>query len=320
MIKPEDVKFHTPVEAPYDWAETNFFSVYIPEANITAWVYIIARPGVGACVADVSMINAIGATSLEALYVDFQQHLPMPERLENYALPNGLKVRTMNEPRDYQVDYTGFDDTEFHWTVRGLMEPYDIHDKSMDPRASDDLNTTGFGAAYSSHFDMTVHVTGTLKVRGRVYDVDCVSTMDHSWGRRNERGLPPMGWVNASFSTSLAFQTIWTFEPFTPEWEQFKLAHGYALIDGKVRGLVSGRQRSIRRGPFPLSYEQVLTDIDGAEHHLIGVSVAQHPWSSYNSCMPVLSMMRWFYGSQEGYGQAQENWPLDKFAGQRIRP
>ncbi|AYQ91804.1 MAG: hypothetical protein V4793_02185 [Paraburkholderia tropica] len=319
MILPEDVRFHTPVEVPYDWAETNFFSIYVPEANITAWVYTIARPGVGALVADVSMINELGRTSLEALYVDFQQHLPMPEKLEDYALPNGLSVRVVNAPRDYQVDYVGLDDTEFRWTVCGLMEPYDIHDKSMDPLASEDPARTGFGTAYASHFDMTVHVAGTLKVRGKVYEVDCISTMDHSWGPRNERGLPPMGWVNASFSRSLAFQSIWTFEPFAKGWQQFTLAHGYAFIEGRVRGLVSGRQRAVRRGAFPFSYEQVLVDIDGVEHHLIGIPVAQHPWSSYNSCMPVLSMMRWFYRGQEGYGQAQENWPLDKFAGLGIR-
>ncbi|WP_017777637.1 DUF7065 domain-containing protein [Paraburkholderia kururiensis] len=319
MILAEDVKFHTPAEAAYDWAETNFFSVYVPEANITAWVYVIARPGVGACVVDVSMINGVGRTSLEALYVDFQQHLPMPAKLENLELPNGLRVSASNEPRDYQVDYVGINDTEFHWTVRGLMEPYDIHDRSMDPLASDDMDKTGFGAAYASHFDMTVHITGTLKVRGKTYEVDCVSTMDHSWGPRNERGLPAMGWVNASFSRSLAFQSIWTFEPFTDGWQQFRLTHGYAFVHGKVRGLVSGRQRSVRRGAFPLSYEQILVDVDDVEHHLIGVAVAQHPWSSYNSCMPVLSMMRWFYRDQEGYGQAQENWPLDKFAGLGIR-
>ena len=301
MIKPEDVKYHTPHDVAYDWAETNFFSVYVPEPNITAWVYTIARPGVGAFVADVSMINGMGTTSLEALYVDFQQHLPIPKRLEEYELQNGLKVRTMNEPRDYQLDYVGVADTEFHWTARGLMEPFDIHDKSMDPLASEDVNATGFGAAYSRHFDMTVQVTGTLKVRGKSYDVDCVATMDHSWGPRNERGLRPMGWVNANFSKSLAFQSIWKFDPLASSWEQFNLAHGYALIDGRVRGLVSGRQRAVRHGAFPLSYEQVLTDIEGVEHRLVGVPVAQHPWACYSNSMPVLSMMKWF-------------WPLHRLA------
>lgn len=320
MIRPEDVRFHTPENVSYDWAETNFFCAYIPEANIAAWVYTIARPGVGAFVVDVSMINGFGTTSLEALYVDFQQHLPMPEKLEDYSLPNGLSFRAFNEPRDYQIDYIGVDDTELHWTVKGVMEPFDIHDKSMDPLASGDVNASGFGAAYASHFDMTAHVSGTLKVRGKSYDVDCTATMDHSWGPRNERGLRPMGWVNANFSDTLAFQTIWVFDPHASGWDEFKLAHGYALIDGKVRGLVSGRQRAVRKGSFPVSYEQIVTDLDGNEHHLIGVPVGQHPWACYSNSMPILSMMRWFYNGQEGHGQAQENWPLDRFTGQGFRP
>src|SRR6516165_2168560 len=303
MIRPEDVEFHTPKDVAYDWAETSYFSVYVPEANIAAWVYIVARPGIGAFVADISMINGIGTTSLEALYVDFQQHLPIPKKLGAFELPNGLRLRALNGPKDYELDYIGVDDTEFHWNVRGLMDPFDILDKSMDPLASDDVNSTGFGAAYANHFDMTAHVTGFLKVRGKTYGVDCITTMDHSWGPRNERGLRPMGWVNANFSEGLAFQNIWKFDPLASEWDQFSLAHGYALIDGKVRGLVSGRQRAIRRGPFPLSYEQFVTDIDGNEHHLLGMTTGQHPWACYSSCMPVLSMMRWFYKESEGSGQ-----------------
>ena len=36
MIQPEDVRFHVPRDLQYDWAETSFFSIYLPEANITA--------------------------------------------------------------------------------------------------------------------------------------------------------------------------------------------------------------------------------------------------------------------------------------------
>ena len=38
MIMPEDVRFHTPADVQYDWAETNFFSFYVPEANLTGWI------------------------------------------------------------------------------------------------------------------------------------------------------------------------------------------------------------------------------------------------------------------------------------------
>ena len=315
MIHAEDVRFHTPADVKYDWAETNFFSVYVPSANITAWVYTIARPGVGAFVADVEVIDRIGRISLDARYMDFQQHLPMPARLEDYTLPNGLSVKTSNEPLDYRIDYIGVDDTELHWMVRGLMKPFDIHDPSMDPLASHDPNASGFGAAYANHFDMTVHVTGTMKVRGRSYDVDCVTTMDHSWGPRNERGLRSMGWINANFSKDLAFQSIWTFDPAEEDQEQFALAHGYALVDGKVRGLTGGTLRAERDDPFPTTYEAVLVDIDKREHLMRGSVVAQHPWACYSNSLAMFSTVRWVYQGQIGHGLAQENWPLDRLTG-----
>ena len=324
MIHPHDIGYHTPENCPYDWAETSWFSVYVPEANLVAWTYLVARPGIGAMVCDVEAIDHIGRISLEARYVDFQQHLPIPESFEKFTLPNGFSLdATRHSPRDYTIDYIGVDDTEFHWNFRGLMEPFDIHDPAMDPLASHDPNASGFGSAYANHFDMTVHVTGTMKVRGQSYAVDCVTTMDHSWGPRNERGLRPMGWINANFSQDCAFQTIWSFDPMASGWDQFALAHGYALLDGRVLGLTKGRLRAARpsdKGVFPVGYEAVVTDIEGREHGLHGTVVAQQPWACYSSSMPILSLVRWQYRGLEGSGQAQENWPLDMLTGKGFRP
>lgn len=322
MIVAEDIRYHTPENVAFDWAETSFFSVYVPEDNLTAWVYLVARPGVGAIVCDVEVIDHVGRITLEAVYADFQQHLPLPEKFERFTLPNGLDFQAIS-PREYRLDYVGVDDTELHWDVRGVMEPFDIHDPAMDPLASPDPNASGFGAAYANHFDMTAHTVGMLKVRGRSYNVDCVTTMDHSWGPRSERGMRPMGWVNANFSAQCAFQMIWTFDPMAKGWDQFTLAHGYAIVDGKVRGLVKGRMRASRpsdKGVFPGGYEAVLTDIDGREHVLYGMVIAQQPWACYSCSMPVLSVVRWQYEGQEGVGQAQENWPLDMMTGRGFRP
>ena len=319
MIMPEDVRFHTPADVQYDWAETNFFSFYVPEANLTGWIYLVARAGVGAIAADVEMIDRIGRVSVDAAYFDFQQHLPLPKQLENFSLPNGLSVRAVNAPRDYQIDYIGVDDTEFHLQVRGLMEPFDIHDPAMDPLASHDPNASGFGSAYSNHFDMTAHVTGKVRVRGKSHNVDCVTTMDHSWGPRNERGMRPMGWINANFGTAFAFNSIWSFDPLASDWGQFSLAHGYILDAGQVLGLVAGRMRAVRRGVFPIGYEALLTDKTGREHHFVGTPVAQHPWACYANSLAMFSTVRWTHKGQEGIGLAQENWPLDRYAGMDFR-
>ena len=319
MIRAEDVRFHTPPNVPYDWAETNFFSVYVPHVNVAAWVYTIARPGVGAFMASVEAIDRIADQSIDAIYVDMQQHLPMPARLDDYTLPNGLSVKTENEPRDYRVRYTGVDDTSLDWHVKGLMEPFDIHDPAMDPLASPDPRATGFGAAYANHFDMTTHVTGSLRIRGKEFEVDCVTLMDHSWGPRNERLLGNMAWINACFGEDYSVQAILAFDPLASGWDQFTLAHGYALVAGEVCGLTSGRLRAVRRGGYPVSYEMHVTDVRHREHVLVGTPVAQHPWSCYSNSHAKLSMVRWFADGREGYGQAQENWAMDRLTGARFK-
>jgi hypothetical protein len=318
MIRPSDVAYHTPDDVQYDWAETNYFSFYIPEANLTGWVYVIARPGVGAMVCDIEVMDRIGRITLETAYFDFQQHMPMPEKLEDFSLPNGLSLKTDNEPRDYLLDYHGTDDTHFKLKFAGIMEPFDIHDPAMDPLASADPNKSGFGSAYANHFDMTCHVTGRVRVRGKDYDVDCVTTMDHSWGPRNERGMNPMGWINGNFGTDLAFSTIWTLDQFKEGWDQFGLAHGYVLKDGEVRGLNKGRIRANRQGPFPIGYEAVVTDTQGRDYNFIGTTVNQTPWACYSNIMAINTTVRWFHDAREGYGLAQENWPLDRLSGKGL--
>lgn len=316
MIKASDVAFHTPADVPYDWAETNYFSFYIPEANITAWLYTIARPGVGAFVADIQAINRIGRLGLEVLYADFRQHLPMPAKLEDYSLPNGLSVRTSNEPRDYRIDYVGLNGAELHLDVRGLHEPFDIHDPEMDPMAPRERTDTAFGAAYANHFDMTAHCTGTATFHGKTYEVDCVSTMDHSWGPRNEAGMKPMGWINGNFGTDLAFHTIWKIDHGKPGFANFEFAHGYVMLNGETLGCVAGRLRAFRGGKiFPTGYEMFLTDRHGKEWRFLAIVVNQTPWHCYSITTSVVSGVLWFHDDREGSGMVQENWPHELLAG-----
>jgi hypothetical protein len=321
VIRAEDVQAHTPTDCPYDWAETRFFSVHLPEPNITAWVYNVARAGVGAFVCDIEAIDRIEDSPLDAVYVDFRQHLPMPDKLQSFELPNGLSLETGNEPRDYRIRYTGHDDTEFDWHVTGLMDPYDISDPAMDPLATGgDAERSGFGSAYANHWDMTVRVTGTTRIRGRGFDTDCVTVMDHSWGPRDEHLMRPMGWINANFGEDYSVQTIWSRSLRTDGWEGFTFAHGYALLDGRVRGLKAGRLRAVRRpNLMPTSYEMHVTDVDDREHVLVGTPVAQHHWACYSNSYVPFSQLRWHTrdgsGDRVGFGVSQENCPLDQLTG-----
>jgi hypothetical protein len=168
---------------------------------------------------------------------------------------------------------------------------------------------------------MTTHVTGTAKIRGHSFEVDCVTLMDHSWGPRNERLMSPMGWINAVFGLDYSVQAIFSLDPWAKGWEAFKLAHGYALVDGTVCGFKSGMARAIRHGQFAVGYEMRFVDINDSEHALIGTTIAQHPWSCYSNIEAKLSTVEWHAVGRKGfgYGHAQENWQFDRLAGLDFR-
>jgi hypothetical protein len=48
MMTDADIRYHTPATPPEDWAETSYIYLHVPEAHVVAWIYLVARPAVGA--------------------------------------------------------------------------------------------------------------------------------------------------------------------------------------------------------------------------------------------------------------------------------
>ncbi|HEX5806075.1 MAG TPA: hypothetical protein VFY31_07045 [Macromonas sp.] len=322
MIKHEDIEFHTPPNADYLWAETNYFSISIPEEKILASVYIVCRKGLGVMSADVSIHGALVDNRAECLYVDNHQHLPAPAKLTEVDTPIGLKIRTTS-PRDYRIDYVGFDDTEIHVDLKGLMEPFDIHDPAHSPKATPHdakakVDGSGFGTGYGGHFDLTCHITGTLKVRGKEYKVDCVETMDHSWGPRPETHMPAIGWQHAHFGKDLALHWIVLADYEKPVGEQQTLAHGYVMENGEVYGLTDVKLRTVRSGVVTVAHEFEATDVRGKVWRMYGTAEVGAPWVCYVSTMVYIANMRWTLpDGRVGYGVSQENHAIQMLNRQR---
>lgn len=317
MIHDSDIAFHTPANASYDWAETGFFNFYVPEANLMAWVYIVHRAGVGATVADVEIVDRWARGIDEAVYMDMTNHNPLPASAEKFSLPNGLSFEARSL-REYLLEYKA-GGVALDLRCTSLMEPYDIHDPAMDPMATADTTAananSGFGAAYAAHFDMTVRITGTLSFGGVTHVVDCVSTMDHSWGPRPESGMHPILWVNAHFGEGYALHGIFAYDRYAPIGQQHHFKHGYALIDGKVRGAKAGAVRTTRDGLLPLGAEVSLIDVDEREHCVIGKALTHHPWIPYGNNFAPVSLMRWQSDNLIGHGTYMEGLPLNRVRG-----
>jgi hypothetical protein len=323
MITQEDIEYHVPAGIDYKFAETNYFIVMIPEERILATFYTVTRKAVGVCLVDVAIFGCLSDNRGEMLYLDSQQQLPAPERLSRFETPNGLKVHA-HSPERYTLDYLGFEDTEAHLEIVGLTEPFDIHDPRHSPHAKADATAkaegSGLGTAYSNHFDLTCQVTGTLKIRGKTYAVDCVSTMDHSWGERCEVGLKSMGWMNANFGKDYGLHWINSLDFTKPAGQQEALAHGYAFEDGQLYGLTDLKMKTNRLGSIAVSIDVVATDVRGKVHTLYGSPLVGAPWSCYTGTMLYVAMSRWITDTGRiGYGLNMENNPLDMMSRLRGR-
>ncbi len=311
MITAKDVEFHNPPDADHRYAETNWFCIYIPKEKLMAIIYTVARRGVGVQSCDVSLYGALVDNRAETLYLDAQMALPCPARLSEYTTANGLSVKALRPPRDYRVDYVGYDGMEIHMDFKGLMEPFDIHDPNHSPMAKATVEEqhagAGMGSGYGGHFDLTGHFSGTLKFQGREYEIDCVETMDHSWGNRPELFVPTMGWSHAHFGKDLAIKWINHWDPSNPVDQQQSLAHGYVMEDGQVYGLTDLKLYTHRIGSVIHSVEFIATDKRGKKFHAHGMAEVGGPWICYVGSLVYAAQCRWTLDNgRVGYGLASE--------------
>jgi len=318
MITARDVCRH---KAPTDdpaYAETNYFGFYLPEEGINCAMYVLLRPNVGVALSSVAFFQGENRSHLDALYCDYQVHLPMPAGdLDDFELANGLKIKAINPPSGYQIDYVGYGETEVHVAYEALMSPYDINDPNMDPvTAAEQGEAAGWEAAYKGHYDQTGQFTGVVRISGKSYDVNCVSTMDHSWGVRPEMDLPTISWLHAHFGPDLAVHCIFGIDPYHTE-ELAPFAHGYVLENGEVYGLTRGTGHTNRDGFRLQNIELDLIDLRGKRYNVSGRAVASCPWVAWPGICDFQSLVRWELDGRTGYGEVQDVLPVKYIVEQR---
>jgi hypothetical protein len=186
MITAADIDYHAPPDDDPTWGETNFFGFYVPERSLCGSVYVVTRQQFGIASAHVVLYDRVSLSHKDCVHLDCRQHLAGPERLSDYRLANGLAVRATAPPRDFEIAYQSTDGTELELRFEALMDPFDINDHQPDA-AGDRLTST----SYKGHFDMTGRLTGALRIRGEEIEVDCVDTIDHSWGPKAENDKAP---------------------------------------------------------------------------------------------------------------------------------
>tara|TARA_R110002094_G_C4903603_1_gene210470 strand:- start:761 stop:1597 length:837 start_codon:yes stop_codon:yes gene_type:complete len=249
-------------------------------------------------------------THWDSDFCDMRSAIPIPEprNLRDYALSNGLQVRCLEPNRLWQIHYDDGEGTSIDVRYEALMPAFDIHDPEMDPMcASSPEGKFAWGTAYNGHFDQTGVFTGSVTLRGRRVPIDCVSTMDHSWGPRPERGAPAMSWLHAHFSQDFAIHAIFGFDPARENGRDLWLAHGYVLDRGKVFGLKAGTGQAVRNQErYPETVALRLTDSDDRVWNLNGRALTTMPWIYVPNSIGFNTLSEWTCAEQRGYGEIMD--------------
>lgn len=303
MIRPEDFDFHFTEDSPYNWAETLALPFVVPDANINVIVYLVTRPKLGVAMCDITMMDRISDLWEEQLYVDNMQHLPCPETLARFALPNGLSFEVVEPLKLYKLTYDGIDETSFDLTFRALHEPFDINDPAMDPTAAARTGPA-WDSSWSGHYEQTYRVTGELVVRGEHHKVDCVETGDRSWGPRLERDNSAVIWWHASFGEQLTIH-LFTGHDIAKTHEMGPHVSGYVLENGITYGIVSSSGHQDYRGAMAMGGMLQVTDVRGKTFDLHYSTVNGCYWAPCPSNTYLQSSMRVFCGDLVGNGVQQ---------------
>jgi hypothetical protein len=317
VIADADADFHETDANDPTWAETNFFGFYSAEAKLNVGVYALFRPNLGIVGSTICMNSRRSATPWEADFCDMRASLPMPKpyNLRDYTLLNSLHVRCTKPNMAWEIGYDDGAGTAIDVTYAAIMPAFDIHDAGMDPmiaaaQAAAAQGNFAWGTAYNGHFDQTGHFRGRVSIRGTAYPIDCVSTMDHSWGPRAERGSPNMSWLHAHFGLDRAFHAIFRFDP-ADGGRELALAHGYVVDGGELFGLKAGTGRTIRvTDRYADSVDLELTDARDRSWRLHGSALTTFPWFPWPNMVGFNVLAAWECDERTGYGEIQDFFEL----------
>jgi hypothetical protein len=303
VIRPEDFDFHFTAESPYNWAETLALPFVVPEANINAVVYLVTRPKLGVAMCDITLMDRITDLWEEQLYVDNMQHLPCPETLTKFALPNGLSFEVVEPLKLYKMLYEGIDETSFDLTYRALHAPYDINDPAMDPTAAARIGPA-WDSSWSGHYEQTYHITGELVARGVRHNVDCVETGDRSWGPRPERDNGAVIWWHASFGEALTIH-LFTGHDLAKTNAMGPHISGYVLEDGQIYGITASSGTQEYRKAMPMGGVLSVTDVRGKSFDVSFSTVNGCYWAPCPSNTYLQASLRVTCGGLQGHGVQQ---------------
>ena len=302
MITADDYKFHKRDPSDDTWTETTFVIFSVPEAAISGNIYVLARPNLGVCHSSVEIHQGLCFHPWQLHHNDAQMHQRCPEDYSNFALPSGIAFKALNE-REHEWRYESRDGVcALDFTYSAICEPTDARDPAQVPQAGDS-KVQGYSGWNNGHLEGKGRVKGSLRLRDKTYQVDCIEGVNKSWGPRNDWGNKGATWVHVDLGEKMrAFMVLdIDFKEHTMVYGG--LRYGYVLVDGERRPLLSGELVAKRSDMLVTSANVRFEDDRGEVYTARGKTIAAGPWYNFNpSSCGYQVLLRWEGEQGTGHG------------------
>jgi hypothetical protein len=292
----------TPTDDPF-WNESQWFSYSIPERGIHGLIYYFFRPNMKVMMGGPILWDESGSHAWDCLYYDWHHIQPIPAGAQKFDVtaPNSLTVKVIEPVKRYQIRYdaNGFK-MDLQWTA--IDEPH--HFLGME------IEATGASADNRMHLEQAGRMKGRIEHNGQIYDIDCFSLRDTSWGRRQLDSTVRGGyfWAIASEETAFHAQT----QGNGPDQ---RVVGGFLTLNGK-RGTLKGGQRfDTKMGPLTPDTFRVRVEDQLGRTAEISVKTSSHlMFNGFPRVQVVWSLVEAdFGGGVKGWGDSQEFQPMEQF-------
>jgi hypothetical protein len=291
---PQDDDLHPPSASFYE-TEAFWFSFFVPERDLGAWLYASVRQNAGTTAGGMWIWDATGADPWDVAFYQQFGHLKPPTAVGpgDLDFATGLTIRTRVPGTSYDLGYDDRDGTRLELRFEALEEAVPLR-RGAPPYP------------VASHYDQTGHVTGHLLLDGERIEVDCYAMRDRSWGPRHERGYHRVGYTWAA-SPELSVLTYTRPEGSGPE----HVYAGYIRRGEEVAAIVDGTRevRRDRRHGWVTAIDAEIVDEHGrtAHAHADGGS---HMILPHSTSVCVNTALTWAVDGAGMHGEDQDVWPM----------
>ena len=279
--------------------ETSWFSFCNPAEKLGGWLYTMARPNIGTVAGGAWVWDDTAHLPWEVLYnANYTaQRLPRDQNLSDITLPTGVSIRAVEPTIGYDLSVRDGDVCSMDLHFQGIMAPRPLR-KGVSP----------FGDA--NHFDQFGRVTGQVRLKDRLVDIDCIGMRDRSWGPRPEHRPKKSAYVTGIATERDGFLAVTKWRDGIEE-----IAYGFMIRDGETADLVSGR-RHVERDPHNGWVTHVTIagkddrgrTLEAVGTRISGITINRHSFIDSNG------LIAWTINGHAGHGEDQDMWPVHDWA------